>query len=133
MAAIVDRAINLVRDAMLTPEQQAQRDRQIEQLEMIKTASVATMIVAPIFLLLIPKIFMLILASLAVIGAREVFIASGNVLEMIKTARIYIQAVRTRETLLDQISKNTLFVKQIINMSNPSHEDLIRRIDSLGI
>lgn len=133
MAHPVDRLLNLARDVVLGPEEQARRERQIQQLEMIKTAMVATMIVAPIFVIIFPKIIMAILALAAVIGAKEIFTAAGNVLAMVKNVRINLEARATRETLIDQIAKDTWFVKSLISINNPSHIELMNRIDSLGL
>lgn len=133
MAAHVDRIINFARDLVNTPEQQEQRERQIQQLEMIKTATIAAMIVAPIFLIIFPKIIVAIIATLAVVGAKEIFTAAGNVLEMVKNVRVNLQARATRDALIDQIAKNTLFIKSLINIINPSQEELINRIDRLGL
>lgn len=128
----INRVINTVANALSTPEEQAHRDRQIQFWTMIQTANLAAIIVAAIFVILIPKIITFVLAGFfAMIAANAASLAS-NMLEMTRDVTVNVTARLSKENLIDQMCKNTLFCRTVINLINPTFEEMIRDIDRIG-
>lgn len=132
MSGIINGAINTVANVLRTPEEQAHRDRQIRYWTMIQTAGVATLIATGILVLLIPKIITLVLAGLYALLVADVISMSSNMLEMTRDVTVSATARLSKENLIDQTCKNTLFGRTAINLINPSFEEMIRDIDRIG-
>jgi hypothetical protein len=73
-----------------------------------------------------------VLAAPFAIIARDSMTLASNMQEMATDVTVSTVARLSRENLIDQMTKNTLFGRTAMNIINPSFEELIRDIDRIG-
>lgn len=131
-SSLISRGLNTIANVLRTPEEQARRDKQIEYWTMVKMANLVGLIAAAIFVILIPHIITFVLAGLVALIAVDTMSLASNMLEMTKDITVSATARISKENLIAQMTKNTLFSEMVINLINPTFEEMIRDIDRIG-
>lgn len=110
---------NQMRETLLTPEEKKGRETARQTVELAKLASLVAVAVALLFLAIFPKLITLFLTALICFVAREVFTAASNGSEMLDSAIVEAQARLNKETLINQMAKNTYVAGSIFRVINP--------------
>ncbi len=113
LTGFADGILNRAHNAILP---QDDRESIKQNLELIKIACIVTAAVTLILFLYFPNIFMLLLAGIVSLGAKEVHAVCGNLLEMLNNVRIEMIARLSNENMAHQISKNTFVIGPIIKL-----------------
>jgi len=116
---------NAVRQAALTPEQIENRNKGKQLLEMVKLASIVSVIGALFFVGIFPMIFTVVLASVIAFCAHELFQAAENVLEILNKATVEFDARSSQENLFKQVSKNTIVLGPLLRAVNPPCDKIL--------
>lgn len=130
MSGIINGAINRVADAFRTPEELAEREKQLQDLEVFKTACVVAMTAAAVFFLCIPSFFTFLFCGLIGLAAREARVVASNMGEIIKDITVDIPARFSRENAVAQLSKDTFVAGYLLNLCSPASEHLISQIEN---
>ena len=118
-------AANHIRNEAASPEQREMRDGIKRGLEVIKLSVLVAAAVTVLFLAIFPKIFTFVLASIVCFIAYEGFQLSNNGLEMLNDATVEATARFNKESLINQLSKKTLTIRSLINITNPPLEEIV--------
>ncbi len=112
-------AANAVRDARLTEEQRAGREHGKQLLEMVKIASIISVIVGLFLFSVFPSIFSFVSVGIFAFVASEVHKMADNLLEVLQQATVELAVSNSKEAFLAQMTKNTFLIGPILRVIDP--------------
>lgn len=118
MSAIFSALSNRVADAIRTPEERAERERQLQDIDAFKTACTVAMTAAAVFFICIPSFFTFFLCGLIGFAAREARVVATNASEIIKDITAEIPARISRENAVGQLTKDTYVAGYVLTLYN---------------
>ena len=124
MSAIFSALSNRIADTIRTPEERAERERHLQDLDAFKTACTVAMTAATVFFLCIPSFFTFLLCGLIGFAAREARVVASNVSEIIRDVTAEIPARISRENAFAQVTKDTYLAGYLLSFYNINSDHL---------
>lgn len=130
MSGIINGAANRIADVFRTPEERAERERQLQDLEVFKTACVVAMTAAAVFFICIPSFFTLLFCGLIGLAAKDARVVATNMGEIIRNITTEMSARWSRDNAVAQLSKDTFIAGYVLNWVSPASEHLVQQIEN---
>jgi hypothetical protein len=130
MSGVINGAANRIADAFRTPEERAERAKQIQDLEVFKTACVVAMTAAAVFFLCIPSFFTFLFCGLIGLAARDARVVATNMGEIIQNITTEMWASWSRDNAVAQLSKDTLVAGYLLNWVSQVSDHLVSQIEN---